>query len=60
MNSVDHIPKIHHANQLKVEMKINNQNIHFEVDTGLGITLISVLKMLECYKDNELISTNGY
>ena len=41
-------------------MKINNQNIHFEVDTGLGITLISVLKMLECYKDNELISTNGY
>ena len=40
-NSVYYVHKIHHVNPLKVEMKVNNKNINFEVDTGLGITLIS-------------------
>ena len=40
-NSVYYVHKIHHVNPLKVEMKVNNQNINFEVDTGSGITLIS-------------------
>ena len=40
-NSVYYVHKIHHVNPLKVEMKVNNKNINFEVDTGLGKTLIS-------------------
>ena len=37
-NSVYYVHKIHHAIRLKVEMKVNNKNINFEDDTGLGIT----------------------
>ena len=40
-NSVYYVCKIHPVNPLKVEIKVNNQNISFEVDTGSGITLIS-------------------
>ena len=40
-NSVYYVHKIHHVNPSKVEMKANNQNINFEVDTGSSITLIS-------------------
>ena len=39
-NSVYFVHKIHHVNPLNVEMKENNQNINFEVDTVSGITLI--------------------
>ena len=39
-NSVYYVHKIHHVNPLNVEMKENNQNINFEVDTVSGITLI--------------------
>ena len=33
-NSVYYVHKIHHVNLLKTEMKVNNQNINFEVDTA--------------------------
>ena len=36
-NSVHYVRKIHHVNPLKVEMKVNNQNSNFEVDTGWSI-----------------------
>ena len=39
-NSVYYVHKIHHVKPLNVEMKVNNQNNNFEVDTVLGITLI--------------------
>ena len=40
-NSVYYVNNMHHVNPLKVDMKVNNQFIKFEVDTGSGITLIS-------------------
>ena len=40
-NSVYYVHKIHHLNPLKVEMKVNNKDIKYEVDTGSGLTLIS-------------------
>ena len=43
-NSVYYVYKIHHVNPLKVKMKVNNQNIDFEVDTGSGIILRETLK----------------
>ena len=39
-NSVYYVHKIH-VNLLKVEMKVINQNINFEVDTGSNIMLMS-------------------
>ena len=40
-NSVYYVYEIHHVKPLKVETKVNNHNINFEVDTGLYISLIS-------------------
>ena len=40
-NSVYYVHKIHHVKPLKVETKVNNHNINFEVDTGSDISLIS-------------------
>ena len=40
-NSIYYVHKTRRANPLKVEMKVNNQNINFKVDTDSGITLIS-------------------
>ena len=40
-NSVYYVYEIHHVKPLKVETKVNNHNINFEVDTGSDISLIS-------------------
>ena len=56
-NSVYYVHKIHHVNPLKVEMKVNNKNINFEVDTGSGITLISETTYQEKLSNYKLTNT---
>ena len=56
-NSVCYVHKIHHVNPLKVEMKVNKQNINLEVDTGLGITLISEATYQEKLSNDNLTNT---
>ena len=56
-NSVSYVHKIHHVNPLKVEMKVNNKNINFEVDTGSGITLISETTYQEKLSNYKLTNT---
>ena len=55
--SVYYIHKIRHVNPLKVKMKVNNQNINFEVGTGSGITLISETTYHEKLPNYELANT---
>ena len=58
-NSVCYVHKIHHVNLLKVEMKVNKQNINLEVDTGLGITLISEATYQEKLSNDNLTNTKN-
>ena len=56
-NSVYYVHKIHHVNPLKVEMKVNNKNINFEVDTGSRITLNSETTYQEKLLNYKLTNT---
>ena len=56
-NSVYYVHKIHHVNPLKVEMKVSNKNINFEVDTGSGLTLISETTYQEKLSNYKLTNT---
>ena len=49
---------MHHVNPLKVDMKVNNQFIKFEVDTGSGITLISESTYQKILSNYQLSKTN--
>ena len=49
---------MHHVNPLKVDMKVNNQFIKFEVDTGSGITLISESTYQKSLSNYQLSKTN--
>ena len=53
-NSVYYVNKMHHVNPLKV----NNQFIKFEVDTGSGITLISESTYQKSLSNYQLSKTN--
>ena len=57
-NSVYYVNKMHHVNPLKVDMKVNNQFIKFEVDTGSGITLISESTYQKNLSNYQLSKTN--
>ena len=59
-NSVYHVhyvDYVYYVNPLKVEMKVNNQNINFEVDTGSGITLLSETTYQEKLSNYNLTNT---
>ena len=56
-NSVYYVHKIHHVNPLKVEMKVSNKNINFEVDTGSRLTLISETTYQEKLSNYKLTNT---
>ena len=56
-NSVYYVHKIHYVNPLKVELKVNNENINSEVDTVSGITLISETTYQEKLSNYKLRNT---
>ena len=56
-NSVYYVHKIHYVNPLKVELKVNNENINSEVDTVSGITLISETTYREKLSNYKLANT---
>ena len=56
-NSVYYVHKIHHLNPLKVEIKVNNKDIKYEVDTGSGLTLISETTYKEKLSNYKLANT---